>query len=177
MEMVRSNLPEVSIYWTHLSIHQSGMYVAATENGLCYIGSPDASFSEMETWITRTFKNPKWIAFNQLFTTIQFEIADYLAGSRQTFTCQIDLHGTPFQQAVWLALLAIPYGETSSYSQIAERLGKPTAVRAVSQAIGANPLLLVIPCHRVIGKSGSLTGYRAGIQMKKALLDMEQTMI
>ena len=86
----------------------------------------------------------------------------------------IDLHGTPFQQIVWKALQEIPYGQTVSYSDIAERIEKPNAVRAVGTAIGANPVLIIVPCHRVIAKSGKLGGFRAGLEMKEQLLELER---
>jgi AraC family transcriptional regulator of adaptative response/methylated-DNA-[protein]-cysteine methyltransferase len=85
----------------------------------------------------------------------------------------LDAHGTPFQKAVWQALSEIPYGETCSYSELAERIGKPTAVRAVASACGKNPLAVLVPCHRVLGKGGQLRGFRWGLSMKKALLDAE----
>jgi len=96
-----------------------------------------------------------------------------LDGQRKNFTAAITLHGTAFQQSVWQALLEIPHGETVSYSDIAERIGNPKAVRAVGTAIGANPMLIIVPCHRVIGKNGSLTGFRGGLEMKIQLLDLE----
>ena len=86
----------------------------------------------------------------------------------------MDLHGTPFQQSVWKALQEIPYGQTVSYSDIAERIEKPNAVRAVGTAIGANPVLIIVPCHRVIAKSGKLSGFRAGLEMKEQLLGLEK---
>lgn len=85
----------------------------------------------------------------------------------ETFTIPIDVYGTAFQLAVWNTVREIPYGETHSYSEIAERIQKPNAVRAVGTAVGANPLLITIPCHRVIGKNGKLTGFRGGLEMKK----------
>ena len=86
----------------------------------------------------------------------------------------MDLHGTPFQMAVWEALRKIPFGVTVSYTDIAERIGKPSSVRAVGTAIGANPVLITVPCHRVIAKSGKLTGYRGGLDMKEQLLGLEK---
>lgn len=95
------------------------------------------------------------------------QLQAYLNGKRTHFSFPVDLAGTPFQLAVWKALSEIPYGSTCSYSDIAEHIEKQAAVRAVGAAIGANPLLMVVPCHRVIGKSGQLTGYRGGLDMKK----------
>ena len=101
------------------------------------------------------------------------QLQAYLNGKRTHFSFPVDLAGTPFQLAVWKALSEIPYGSTCSYSDIAEHIEKQAAVRAVGAAIGANPLLMVVPCHRVIGKSGQLTGYRGGLDMKKELMMME----
>ncbi|MNP48512.1 Methylated-DNA--protein-cysteine methyltransferase, inducible [compost metagenome] len=102
------------------------------------------------------------------------EIAEYFEGRRERFTIPFDLQGTVFQLEVWEALREIPYGTTCSYSDIAQRIGRPTSSRAVGTAIGANPLLISIPCHRVIGKNGALTGYRGGIDMKTSLLKLER---
>ena len=101
------------------------------------------------------------------------ELIDYLEGRRKEFTLPMDLHGTAFQQSVWKVLQEIPYGQTVSYTDIAELIQKPSAVRAVGTAIGANPVLITVPCHRVIAKSGKLTGYRGGLEMKELLLGLE----
>jgi len=101
------------------------------------------------------------------------ELQAYFAGQRTTFTVPLDLDGTPFQRAVWQSLLQIPYGNSLSYGQVAEQLGKPKAVRAVGQAIGRNPCLVLVPCHRVLGKDRRLTGFSAGLELKKALLVLE----
>mgnify|MGYP001944944994 FL=1 len=101
-------------------------------------------------------------------------ILNYFTENRQSFDFPIDLHGTPFQKEVWQALQTIPYGETATYSEIAEKVGRPKAVRAVGSAIGKNPLLIVIPCHRVIRKNGDLSGFREGIDLKKKLLQLEK---
>jgi methylated-DNA-[protein]-cysteine S-methyltransferase len=98
----------------------------------------------------------------------------FLVGQRQVFDLPLRFYaGTPFQQAVWQALRAIPFGQTSRYSDIAAAIGQPQAVRAVGSAIGRNPLGIVIPCHRVVGKGGALTGYTGGLERKQALLALE----
>ena len=102
------------------------------------------------------------------------QIAEYYAGRRQQFTLLLALRGTPFQNQVWAALLRIPSGETRSYAQIAKLLGQPTAVRAVARANGDNYRAIVIPCHRVIGSDGTLTGYGGGLARKQWLLDLER---
>jgi len=97
----------------------------------------------------------------------------YFAGEAAAFELPLDLHGTPFQRSVWQALLRIPAGRTCSYGEIARSLGAPQAVRAVGAAVGRNPASLLVPCHRVLGRDGSLTGYAGGVQRKQALLALE----
>ncbi|BAB04112.1 methylated-DNA--[protein]-cysteine S-methyltransferase [Halalkalibacterium halodurans] len=101
------------------------------------------------------------------------ELTDYFAGTLTQFTVSIHMRGTPFQQEVWKALASIPYGDTRTYQQIAALIGRENAYRAVGQAISHNPLALVIPCHRVVGKTGKLTGFAWGVERKKQLLDHE----
>jgi methylated-DNA-[protein]-cysteine S-methyltransferase len=101
------------------------------------------------------------------------QLSDYFAGERTAFDLPLRPAGAPFQLRVWEALLRIPYGETASYGELARELGHPGAARAVGAANGRNPLAIVVPCHRVIGASGSLTGYAGGLECKRALLDLE----
>lgn len=105
----------------------------------------------------------------------QMELEEYFAGKRKTFSVPLSLHGTQFQKKVWTALCTIPYGETRSYSEIAEAVGNPKACRAVGMANNKNPILIIIPCHRVIGKDGSLVGYGSGLPIKEKLLKLEKT--
>lgn len=103
------------------------------------------------------------------------QLADYMAGQRQHFDLPLDLsYGTAFQQAVWQALLGVTVGQTCSYTELAQRAGHPQAVRAVGAAIGRNPLSVVVPCHRVVGANGALTGYAGGLAKKSALLALER---
>lgn len=101
------------------------------------------------------------------------EFAEYFAGTRRRFDVPLDPHGTVFQQAVWQALLGIAPGALSTYGAIAGAVGRPSAVRAVGSAIGRNPIGIVVPCHRVVGRDGSLTGYAGGLHRKAALLELE----
>lgn len=103
------------------------------------------------------------------------EIGEYFEGKRRAFAVPTAAAGTPFQQAVWNALKEIPYGETRTYGEIARRIGHPRASRAVGQANNRNPLPIVVPCHRVIGASGALTGYAGGLAVKVRLLELERT--
>lgn len=110
---------------------------------------------------------------NELTELVFRQLDEYFAGRRKVFDFPYRLHGTPFQEKVWEALREIPYGETRSYKDIAEAIGQPKAFRAVGMANHANPIFIVIPCHRVIGTSGALVGYGGGLEMKKALLELE----
>lgn len=101
------------------------------------------------------------------------QLDEYFAGTRMTFDLPLDLTGTPFQLAAWHALATIPYGETVSYAEQAERIGRPTAVRAVGSANGRNPVAIVLPCHRVIATGGGLGGFGGGLEAKRTLLDLE----
>ena len=102
------------------------------------------------------------------------QLGEYFAGSRKTFSIALDMRGTPFQKNVWEALLAIPFGETRSYGQLAKQLGNPRATRAVGAANGRNPVSIIVPCHRVIGSSGKHTGFAGGLETKAHLLSLEE---
>ena len=105
------------------------------------------------------------------------QLSEYLLGERKRFDLPLNPQGTVFQQQVWKALCDIPYGETRSYKQIAEAIGNPKAVRAVGMANNRNPLLIVVPCHRVVGANGKLVGYAAGIEKKEFLLKLEKSLL
>jgi len=104
----------------------------------------------------------------------QRQLADYFAGRRRNFTVKLDFRGSDFQKQVWAALLAIPFGETRTYGQIARQLGRPSASRAVGAANGRNPISIIAPCHRVLGANGTLTGFAGGLAAKRFLLDHER---
>ncbi|MFD6284816.1 methylated-DNA--[protein]-cysteine S-methyltransferase [Streptomyces sp. NPDC060205] len=108
------------------------------------------------------------------FAEVTEELRAYFAGELKDFSVQLHLQGTPFQRSVWAQLRRIPYGETRSYGQLADALGNPHASRAVGLANGKNPLGIIVPCHRVVGADGSLTGYGGGLERKRQLLDFER---
>ncbi|MFI0806848.1 methylated-DNA--[protein]-cysteine S-methyltransferase [Streptomyces echinatus] len=108
------------------------------------------------------------------FAAAEEQLSAYFAGESKEFTLELRLQGTPFQRRVWEQLTRIPYGETRSYGQLAEALGNPKASRAVGLANGKNPIGIIVPCHRVIGASGDLTGYGGGLDRKRRLLDFER---
>lgn len=114
-----------------------------------------------------------WVRDDEALHPAAVQLRSYFAGKRTAFDLELAPRGTEFQQAVWRALRDIPYGETTTYAEIARRIGRPSAVRAVGAANGANPIPIVIPCHRVIGTSGSMTGFGGGIDVKRRLLALE----
>lgn len=117
--------------------------------------------------------DPLWRHDDRAFPTARRQLQEYFAGERITFTLNLAPSGTPFQMRVWDALCAIPYGVTITYGEQAKRIGNPKASRAVGLANGRNPLSLIVPCHRVIGANGALTGYGGGLATKRWLLDHE----
>lgn len=116
---------------------------------------------------------PHWRPAEGAFTQVKRQLEEYFAGQRKCFELTLSAAGTPFQRSVWQALMEIPYGETVSYADIARRIGNPKAVRAVGTANGCNPVGIIVPCHRVIGSNGSLTGFGGGLESKRYLLQHE----
>jgi methylated-DNA-[protein]-cysteine S-methyltransferase len=147
------------------------LLLAASERGLA-----GAWFTEGQRDTPNALASAGWTAApgHPVLQQAAAQLADYFSGRRQHFDLPLDLtHGTAFQQAVWQALLAIPCGTTTSYGELARRIGRPKAVRALGAAVGRNPVSIIVPCHRVIGADGSLTGYAGGLARKTALLRIE----
>ncbi len=117
--------------------------------------------------------DPSWQRDPAALTDAATQLEEYFAGDRQTFELDLSMAGNPFERRVWDELVEIPYGETASYGEIARRVGAPSAARAVGLANGRNPIAVIVPCHRVIGADGSLTGYGGGLERKRLLLDLE----
>lgn len=115
-----------------------------------------------------------WEQADEPFRDISNQLDEYFAGQRRVFDVDIELEGTAFQIDVWSALREIPYGEVRSYADMARQIGRPKAVRAVGAANGANPIPIIVPCHRVIGSNGTLTGFGGGLGVKRHLLDLER---
>lgn len=122
---------------------------------------------------SRVRVRPDWVRDDAAFDDARIELDEYFAGTRQEFTLPLDLRGSTFQLRVWRALLDIPYAQTTSYGKIAAGIGHPDGARAVGLANGQNPIPIIVPCHRVIGADGSLTGYGGGLDAKRWLLDHE----
>lgn len=165
-----------TLYWSSTASHVGELILMATEEGICWTGMPGYSIDEGLHWARRWMAVERVVEGEEVAALRQGmdELRRYLAGERVQFACPLDLYGTPFQLEVWHELYRIPYGETRTYAEIAKAIGRPLAVRAVGAANGANPVGVIVPCHRVIGSNGSLTGYGGGLPMKEWLLALEK---
>nr|WP_285269367.1 methylated-DNA--[protein]-cysteine S-methyltransferase [Kaistella sp. Ran72] len=154
------------------------MIACADENGICMLEFSDRKALPTELKeISKHFNANIIQGENPHFKILEQELVEYFAGKRQIFTVPLSLVGTEFQKKVWEVLRGIPYGTTRSYQQQANILGNPKAVRAVANANGLNKISIIIPCHRVIGTNGTLTGYGGGIWRKQKLLELEQALL
>ncbi len=150
------------------------MMAVASDRGLClleFIGQSGVSRELAQVQAARGGLAQQ--GMSPILEQTRAQLAEYFAGQRRDFSVPLDLVGTQFQQRVWQALLAIPYGQTWSYAREATHIGQPTATRAVAAANGANKVSIIVPCHRVIGSNGRLTGYGGGLPRKQALLALE----
>lgn len=151
------------------------LVAGATAEGICLLEFSDRRMLETQfETIRKRFGMPIVPGSNKYLEALKTELADYFAGTLQNFSLPLIYPGTPFQQQVWEQLLAIPYGETRSYQQVADAVGNPQAVRAVGRTNGLNRIAIVIPCHRVVNKNGQLGGYGGGLRRKEFLLELER---
>jgi methylated-DNA-[protein]-cysteine S-methyltransferase len=159
-----------NIVYAEYASTQGNLYLAATPQGLAGMWFTDQRhLPDVSNWQKRVDINQQ-----QILKETHRQLQAYFAGELKQFDVPLDLSaGTPFQQAVWQALLKIPFGKTTSYGALSSSIGKPLAVRAVGTAIGRNPIGIIVPCHRVIGADGSLTGYAGGLHRKEAFLTIE----
>ena len=153
------------MYYCYLKTPIGELMLAGDDEALCLVGFPEGAM--------RREPEHDWIYSEKPFTEARSQLSDYFAGKRQSFSLNLRPGGTDFQMRVLDELQRIPYGATVSYADIAERIGKPKAVRAVGAANGRNPIPIVIPCHRVIGSDGKMTGFGGGIPVKEALIRLE----
>lgn len=156
----------MALHYTYTPSPLGDLLLAGQGETLSFIGFPQGK--------ARMRHQDVWLPDEQAFRAAKQQLRAYFAGELQQFELALAPLGTPFQQEVWQALQSIPYGQTRSYGEIAAQVGKPLASRAVGAANGRNPLPIVIPCHRVIGASGSLTGFGGGLEAKALLLRLEQ---
>ncbi len=165
------------LYTTDLETRVGRLLLVGSELGLCYVGLPHASGGGFRGFAARQFPGTRpEPAFAPLRDAAR-QLGEYLDGKRRVFELDLDCRGTEFQRGVWAALREIPYGETCTYGELARRVGRPGAARAVGSANGANPLALVIPCHRVVASGGRIGGYAGGVALKKRLLAMERAAV
>jgi methylated-DNA-[protein]-cysteine S-methyltransferase len=153
------------MYYCYLNTAIGDLLLAGDDDALTLVSFPEGSM--------RREPDPDWIYAEKPFVKARKQLTEYFDGKRRDFDLALRPNGTEFQLAVLDALRQIPYGTTVSYRDIAERVGRPKAVRAVGAANGRNPIPIIIPCHRVIGSSGDLTGFGGGLPTKKALLRLE----
>lgn len=161
------------LFYTVMETPIGTLWLISTQAGLCRVGLPGESRSLMEAWLARHFGPEKPQENPDMLMPVVAQLREYFSRLRHRFDLPLDLRGTPFQRRVWEELLSVPYGQTVSYGELARRIGKPEAVRAVGQAVGANPVPIIVPCHRVVGADGSLVGYGSGLEVKEALLRLE----
>lgn len=151
------------------------MFACATEKGICLLEFVDRRMLETEFRdLQKRLKAIIIVGENEHIKQVKKEVAEYFEGTRKTFDVNLETPGTDFQRSVWECLQGIEYGTTATYQQQAEKINKPKAVRAVASANGYNRIAIIIPCHRVIGKNGKMTGYGGGIERKKWLIDHEK---
>ena len=153
------------MYYCYLDTPIGELLLAGDDDALCLVGFPEGSM--------RKDPEPDWIYNEKPFAMARQQLTEYFAGERREFDLPLKLNGTEFQMSVLRALQQIPYGETTSYAEVAARIGRPKAVRAVGAANGRNPIPIIVPCHRVIGSHGDLTGFGGGLDTKEALLRLE----
>lgn len=159
------------VYYASFLYNDWNVFMAATKKGLCYISTRPNK--ESVNYLRKTYGDMTLEENKKVMKVYEDQLIEYINGERKVFDFSLSPKGTAFQKSVWDALIQIPYGKMFTYSDIAEKIGKPSAVRAVANAIGKNPILIVIPCHRVIRKNGELSGFREGVQVKERLLKME----
>ncbi len=165
---------ETTLDITFIETPLGTMTAGATRRGVCLLGYADGRHLELELrQLSRALGASPIKSDNPHLTMLRRQLEEYFRGERREFDIPLDIVGTPFQKEVWLGLSRIPYGCMVSYAQQAAALGRPSSVRAVANANGKNKISIVLPCHRVIGADGTLTGYGGGIERKRKLLELE----
>ncbi|MGB9772647.1 MAG: methylated-DNA--[protein]-cysteine S-methyltransferase [Bacteroidota bacterium] len=160
-------------YCTSFQSSIGTIYVASTDRGICKISLPRETKKDFIAWLHQHFDDYAVVESRSKNKTLIDELSRYFKRRLVQFTLPLDDRGTPFQRKVWRELLRVPYGRTITYKELARRVGAPKAYRAIGQALHANPLPILVPCHRVIGSDGSLKGYTSGVKTKEFLLRLE----
>jgi O-6-methylguanine DNA methyltransferase len=153
-----------------------GLTLVGSERGLFRVFLPRGGRSVTVSLLQKTVPGVQFVRDEAPLEAPLRQIREYFEGKRTKFSVTLDLHGTEFQMKVWSALTEVACGETESYAGIGRRIGRPAASRAVGAACGANPVPIIIPCHRIVGADGSLTGFAGGLRMKEKLLELEKNL-
>lgn len=161
------------VYCTSFDSKIGLIYVASTEKGVCKISVPRQTKRDFLRWLRENFDESEVVDNKSRNKETIDQLTRYFNGKLAKFTVSVDMIGTPFQARVWKDLLRIPYGTTITYKQLAKRIGTSRGFQAVGRANAANPVPIIVPCHRVIGTDGSLVGYSSGIKTKEFLLKLE----
>ena len=165
------------VYWTPFTTPLGTAYAASTQKGLCRLTLPEETEAHFTVWLHTHFAPEQIRPHPQPNLDVIEQLDEYWKGVRTRFELRLDLRGTPFQHAVWDRLLHIPFGQTVTYSELAEAAGTPQGYQAAGAAVGQNPVRLVVPCHRVLSADGGLTGFASGIRAKQWLLRHEGALL
>ncbi len=166
-----------TVSWTPFTTPLGTAFAASTRHGLCRLTLPDETEAHFTVWLHDHFAPAHIRPHPEPNLEVIEQLDEYWAGRRTRFEVRLDLRGTAFQRAVWDRLLHIPFGQTVSYGTLAEAAGTPTGYQAAGAAVGQNPVRLVVPCHRVLGADGGLTGFASGVRSKQWLLRHEGALL
>lgn len=164
-------------YWTPFTTPLGTAYAASTRTGLCRLTLPDETEAHFLVWLHDHFDADNILPHPEPNLDVIEQLDAYWKGARTRFELRLDLRGTDFQRSVWDRLLHVPFGRTVTYSEVAEAAGVPQGYQAAGVAVGQNPVRLVVPCHRVMGADGGLTGYASGVRSKQWLLRHEGALL
>jgi len=173
MNPTHTNQKRPTIFYAFMETPIGKLLVASSEKGLVRIMFPHKEKVDSVSLLKKEYPEETLVEDREKNLSVIEQLEEYFDGSRTVFSLPLDIRGTEFQKSVWDTLKKVPYGETRSYGEIARSIGKSKAARAVGNANRKNPIPIVIPCHRIIGSDGSMTGFRGGIPLKKKLLELE----
>ncbi len=165
------------VYCTSFDSKIGLIYIASTDKGVCKISVPRQTKKDFFRWLRENFDDSEVVDNKSRNKEVMDQLNRYFNGKLAKFTCAVDMRGTPFQLRVWKELLKISYGTTISYKQLAKRLGTSRGFQAIGRANAANPLPIIVPCHRVLGTDGTLIGYASGVKTKEFLLKLEGSLM
>jgi methylated-DNA-[protein]-cysteine S-methyltransferase len=173
--MMRNKFP---LFCGEMNSPLGPLTIIGSSEGVCSLefGELNEVIEAVRPWLRKHYLTTEVLYNQDLCNPVIKQLEEYFESSRKSFDLKMNLVGTPFQQRVWQKLIEIPYGSTFSYKQVAEMIGAPKAVRAIGNANNKNPLPILIPCHRVVGSNGALVGYGGGLEKKKILLEIEQSL-